>query len=95
MVFVDNGVDEDGLFVDGEGRIGGDCHPIIWKGGHSELGLPGRMGERGIEEADMISAVAEVHQGALGDYAHVPRSNVNGSLATSTISAPLSRRSIL
>lgn len=29
VVLIDNGMDHDGLFVDRNGRVGGDCHPIV------------------------------------------------------------------
>ena len=34
---VDDGVDHDGLLVDCEGRVGGDCHPVVCGG----LGVSG------------------------------------------------------
>lgn len=54
-VFVEDGVDHDGLFVDGEGGVGGDGDPVVWRAdlssrdvekGHVEC-TGKRKGERG------------------------------------------------
>ena len=81
VILVDDGMDHDRLFVYSDGAVRGHCDPVVW---HDICQFLQQQKRSPIHWTNVRQA-----------WDFLPLSKVKGSLATSTMSAPLSLLSIL